>query len=88
MKSKTPIPKCLKQSWTRYLLACGLASALILPASASLTHRYSFTTDASNSVGGANGTLMNGATVSGGAVTLSGTIASGPPVTTSNCRPV
>jgi hypothetical protein len=33
---------------------------------ADLTHRYSFTTDASDSVGGANGTLQNIATVSGG----------------------
>ena len=35
-------------------------------AQAQLTHRYSFTTDASDSVGGANGTLMNIASVSGG----------------------
>ena len=72
MKIKTPIPKYFKQTWTRSLLACGLASALILPASASLTHRYSFTTDVSDSIGGATGTLMNGATVSGGAVSLAG----------------
>jgi len=77
MKHKTLIPKCFKPSWTSSLLACGLASALILPASASLTHRYSFTTDASDSVGGATGTLMNGATISGGAVSLSGAVASG-----------
>jgi len=39
---------------------------------ADLTHRYSFTTDASDSVGGPafNGTLMNSATVSGGALQL------------------
>ena len=37
-----------------------------------LTHRYSFTTDASDSVGGANGTLMGAATVSGGKVVLDG----------------
>jgi hypothetical protein len=77
MKSRTLISKCYKQTWTRSLLACGLASALILPASASLTHRYSFTTDVSDSVGGANGTLMNGATISAGAVSLSGAVASG-----------
>jgi len=35
-------------------------------ARADLTHRYSFTSDASDSVGGANGTLINIATVSGG----------------------
>jgi hypothetical protein len=37
-----------------------------------LTHRYSFTTDASDSVGGANGTLQGGATVSGGQLQLTG----------------
>jgi len=37
-----------------------------------LTHRYSFTTDASDSVGGANGTLMGAATVSGGKLVLDG----------------
>src|SRR5215472_6972708 len=43
--------------------------ALALGAStarAGLTHRYSFGSDASDSVGGANGTLMGPATVSGG----------------------
>ena len=37
-----------------------------------LAHRYSFTTDASDSIGGANGTLMGNATVSGGQVVLDG----------------
>jgi hypothetical protein len=39
-----------------------------------LTHRYSFNTDgdASDSVGGANGTLQNAATVSGGQLQLTG----------------
>jgi hypothetical protein len=37
-----------------------------------LAHRYSFTTDASDSVGGANGTLQGAATVSGGALQLTG----------------
>ncbi len=37
-----------------------------------LTHRYSFTTDASDSVGGANGTLMGTASVSGGQLQLDG----------------
>ena len=52
-----------------------LAAATLLAVSASasqaaLTHRYSFTTDMSDSVGGAtyNGTLINRATVSGGAL--------------------
>jgi hypothetical protein len=35
-----------------------------------LAHRYSFTTDASDSVGGANGTLNGGATITSGAVQL------------------
>jgi hypothetical protein len=39
---------------------------------ASLTHRYSFTSDASDSVGGANGTLVGTAAVSGGQVQLDG----------------
>ncbi len=37
-----------------------------------LTHRYSFTNDASDSVGGANGTLMGTATVSSGKAVLDG----------------
>ena len=35
-----------------------------------MTHRYSFTTDASDSVGSANGTLFGDASVSGGALQL------------------
>ncbi len=35
-------------------------------------HRYSFTTDASDSIGGANGTLMGDANISNGAVNLDG----------------
>jgi Concanavalin A-like lectin/glucanases superfamily len=37
-----------------------------------LAHRYSFTTDASDSVGSANGTLMGTATISGGKAVLDG----------------
>jgi hypothetical protein len=37
-----------------------------------LAHRYSFTTDASDSVGGANGTLVGTANVSGGQLQLDG----------------
>jgi hypothetical protein len=37
-----------------------------------LAHRYSFTTDASDSIGGANGTLMGTAAVSGGQLVLDG----------------
>lgn len=37
-----------------------------------LVHRYSFTSDASDSIGGANGTLMGDASVSGGQLVLDG----------------
>ena len=40
--------------------------------SGSLTHRYSFTTDASDSVGTASGTLNGGATITNGVLTLNG----------------
>jgi autotransporter-associated beta strand protein len=40
------------------------------PATAGLTHRYSFTSDANDSVGAAHGALINGATVTGGRVVL------------------
>lgn len=39
---------------------------------ATLTHRYSFTTDAGDSVSGANGALQGAATVSGGQLQLTG----------------
>ena len=39
---------------------------------ATLTHRYSFTTDPSDSVGGADGTLQGAATVSSGQLQLTG----------------
>jgi hypothetical protein len=42
-------------------------------AQSDIIHRYSFTADASDSVGGANGTLMGNATISGGQVVLDGT---------------
>jgi hypothetical protein len=45
-------------------------AACATTAQAQLAHRYSFTTDASDSVGGANGTLVNSATVSGGQLQL------------------
>ena len=45
---------------------------------ADLTHRYSFTSDASDSVGTANGTLMGNTTVAGGVATFPATVASGP----------
>ncbi|MGA2441010.1 MAG: PEP-CTERM sorting domain-containing protein [Tepidisphaeraceae bacterium] len=55
--------------------------SLLLGASslnAALIHRYSFTTDASDSVGAANGTLMNSATVAGGQLQLNNPNFSGP----------
>ena len=57
-----------REKWIKAGLA---ASAVVFAAygstaQAQLSHRYSFATDASDSVGGANGTLMNIATVSGG----------------------
>jgi len=39
---------------------------------AMITHRYSFTNDASDSVGGADGTLQGAATISGGQLQLTG----------------
>ncbi len=45
-------------------------AAFASTANADITHRYSFTTDASDSVGTANGTLVNGATVAGGSLAL------------------
>jgi hypothetical protein len=44
----------------------------VVPNTPVLAHRYSFTTDASDSVGGANGTLNGDASISGGAVVLTG----------------
>lgn len=61
------------------VVLCGFLVATLLQSSqAALTHRYSFTADASDSVGGANGTPQNGATISAGVATFSGTIPSGP----------
>jgi PEP-CTERM motif len=62
----------LSEKWISFGL---LSSVIALAACAStahagLTHRYTFTTDASDSVGGANGTLQGIATVSGGQLQL------------------
>ena len=46
------------------------ASMTVASLQAQLIHRYSFTTDGTDSVGGANATLHNLATVTGGALTL------------------
>jgi len=52
--------------------------AAVAPVNAALVHRYSFTTDASDSVGAANGTLVHVATVSGGQLQLNNPNQSGP----------
>jgi hypothetical protein len=58
------------------ILACplllGLTIATAPGQTSNLTHRYSFTTNANDSVGTAHGTLRGGATISGGAVVLDG----------------
>jgi Concanavalin A-like lectin/glucanases superfamily/PEP-CTERM motif len=88
-KSKGNNPKSTKGSnmrtkQTRKRINIGvLASVVALAtcastAQAQLAHRYSFTTDASDSVGSANGTLMNSATVSGGQLQLNNPNFSGP----------
>jgi hypothetical protein len=53
------------------ILAAVFGAATGLPA-ANLVHRYSFTADAGDSVGAANGDLLGGAAISGGAVVLNG----------------
>ena len=44
----------------------------VVPSNVTLVHRYSFASDASDSVGGADGTLNGNATMAGGTVTLDG----------------
>jgi hypothetical protein len=44
----------------------------VVPPSVTLVHRYGFTNDASDSVGGANGTLNGNAAIANGTVTLDG----------------
>jgi hypothetical protein len=64
-------------NFTFLMMASALASvqASDNTPSPTLTHRYSFTSDASDSVGAANGTLKGGAAISSGAVTLNGSTA-------------
>jgi hypothetical protein len=59
----------------RSSLRCLLASLFIgigVSADAQLLHRYDFVTDANDTVGSAHGTLVGGATISGGALTTAG----------------
>src|SRR6185436_17072000 len=61
------------------LTAAALAvAACASTASAQLTHRYPFATDASDVIGGANGTLQGVATVSGGQLQFNNPNFSGP----------
>ncbi|MGA2246278.1 MAG: LamG-like jellyroll fold domain-containing protein [Verrucomicrobiota bacterium] len=48
----------------------------VAPVIPGLAHRYSFTTDASDAIGGANGTLNGDATISAGQLVLSGNVGS------------
>lgn len=54
----------------KYLTTLAGVISFATMANANLLHRYSFDTDASDSIGGAHGTLMNIATVSGGQLQL------------------
>jgi hypothetical protein len=72
MKAKPLILNCLHRPLVRALLPLGLFCAFCSPALADLTHRYSFTTDASDSVGGANGTLQGNVTIVNGAASFPG----------------
>jgi len=58
--------KHLKIALAALVLSAGL------PVRGALIHRYSFTSDANDSVGTANGTLMGSATITGNAVVLNG----------------
>ncbi len=79
MKAKISLIHLLGSSLGLVLLVTGVVMCgLEESASAALTHRYSFATDASDSVGGANGTLMNGAYVSNGQAYFGGATPSGP----------
>jgi hypothetical protein len=68
-----PLEEEMKMNMRRGGISCGLllvGLCAATPAHADLTHEYSFTNGATDSIGGANGTLMNSATVSGGALQL------------------
>lgn len=62
-------------AWISRQAVCFLLVCLPVPAalSATLTHRYSFDTDAGDSVGGANGVLQGNAYIANGALVLDGT---------------
>jgi hypothetical protein len=79
MRNNVPSGQRLRSVLTRAAVAGALTLALAPNACADLKHRYSFNTDndASDSIGGANGTIMNSAYVQGGSAFFSGAIASG-----------
>jgi len=54
------------------VLAALMMATLTLSVKADLVHRYDFTTDASDSVGTANGTIVGAVTLSGGAAVTDG----------------
>ncbi len=63
----------LAKPLSRFALACVFAVVPVAQlTAATLVNRYSFSADASDSVGGANGVLQGGAVISGGAVVLDG----------------
>jgi hypothetical protein len=68
------------KKWTSLgtMTSAVVLSVCAFSARADLIHRYSFTTDASDSVGTANGTLEGTATVSGGSLQLNNPNFSGP----------
>jgi hypothetical protein len=66
------IMKATQTLTTQAALMAGLLLGLTASANAQLLHRYDFTTDASDSVGTAHGSLFGGATLIGGALTTAG----------------
>ncbi len=57
---------------TANVVTSSVATLTVQAVDATLAHRYSFTADAQDSVGTAHGSLVNGATIVGGAVVLDG----------------
>ena len=64
----------MKSLLASVVLVFALAAPAVLaqPAVPGLTHRYSFATDGSDSLAGANGTLMGNAVVTNGSLVLDG----------------
>src|SRR5690242_394861 len=72
MKPQTLLSKLFEYPLLRASLGLALVCAFACSVSAGITHRYSFTTDASDSIGSANGALMGNVTISGGAANFPG----------------